>query len=166
MRTRSRPRSGSPVTPRRRSTGSSRSCPAPPEIHVCGGECARRPGPPGRPDAGRSPALDHSSPEEVAVAHHMIANGQRGAYRRAHARFSEFFTGLDLVEPGVTIVSDWHSPRARAAASRRPGGPDPRRGWPQTLNFPRVGGRASRPRCPTGREGTARCASSWPESRP
>lgn len=26
------------------------------------------------------------------------------------AAFSEFFTGLDLVEPGVTIVSDWHSP--------------------------------------------------------
>ncbi|MDT5040917.1 MAG: hypothetical protein QOE51_1902 [Actinoplanes sp.] len=60
---------------------------------------------------------DYLPPELVAD----IASGRHGQGRlRTHAEFARFFTGLDLVEPGVVPLPDWRSadepgPRPSAA---------------------------------------------------
>jgi hypothetical protein len=47
-------------------------------------------------------------PPPMAAAYHApLASGVTDIWPRDHAEFSELFAGLKLVEPGITIVSDW-----------------------------------------------------------
>jgi hypothetical protein len=54
-------------------------------------------------------ALSHATwdytPQERydALAPTINAEGQN----RSHAEFAKFFTGLELVDPGITLVSEW-----------------------------------------------------------
>ncbi|MEV0898316.1 SAM-dependent methyltransferase [Actinoplanes sp. NPDC049802] len=51
--------------------------------------------------------LDHSSPEQAAIAREMIAQGRVDAHPRTHAEFAEYFTGLGMIGPGIVPVSEW-----------------------------------------------------------
>ncbi|MFY1636832.1 SAM-dependent methyltransferase [Solwaraspora sp. WMMB335] len=50
-----------------------------------------------------------------AVYEQMLAAGQTDIWPREHAEFAALFNGLDLVPPGIVVVSDW-----RAEAEERP----------------------------------------------
>ncbi|WP_188127276.1 SAM-dependent methyltransferase [Actinoplanes lobatus] len=56
--------------------------------------------------------LDHAPPEQVAMHEHLLASGRTDARARTSAEFGRFFTGLDLVTPGIVAVSDWRPARA------------------------------------------------------
>ncbi|MEV6305719.1 SAM-dependent methyltransferase [Actinoplanes sp. NPDC051861] len=64
--------------------------------------------PPGSYLAASNFTLDYSPPAQAAVAREMIAQGKSDAHPRTRNQFAEFFTGLDLVDPGIVAVSEWH----------------------------------------------------------
>ncbi|WP_328467896.1 SAM-dependent methyltransferase [Actinoplanes sp. NBC_00393] len=61
--------------------------------------------------------LDYTPPEQAAVALDMIAKGQSDAHPRTREQFGDFFSGLELIGPGIVPVSDWLSP---VPAGQRP----------------------------------------------
>ncbi|WP_272499135.1 SAM-dependent methyltransferase [Actinomadura litoris] len=63
---------------------------------------------------------DDAHPEEGAAAREVYQGATAPLVHRSHAAISRFFTGFDLVEPGVTQVNEW---RPDGEADRaRPGG--------------------------------------------
>ncbi|WP_432984426.1 SAM-dependent methyltransferase [Dactylosporangium sp. CA-233914] len=60
---------------------------------------------------------DFLTPELAANWDETLRTGKSDVYPRARAEFSEFFTGLDLVDPGVVAVSGW---RADSDAEEHP----------------------------------------------
>jgi DNA-binding HxlR family transcriptional regulator len=52
---------------------------------------------------------DTVSLEVQAAYRQMVAEGRLDAHARTKEQFTRFFDGLDLVDPGVVLVSDWHS---------------------------------------------------------
>ena len=48
------------------------------------------------------------SPEESAAATEKLKAAGVTLALRSHEEFSRFFDGLDLVDPGVAVVPDWH----------------------------------------------------------
>jgi hypothetical protein len=60
---------------------------------------------------------DFLTPELAANWDASLRNGQSDVYPRDRAAFGEFFTGLDLVEPGIVAVSEW---RPDPDATERP----------------------------------------------
>jgi hypothetical protein len=61
--------------------------------------------------------MDLATPEVVAKHEEMYATGHSDARARTKAEFARFFDGLELVEPGIVVVSDWHPDRP---ADQRP----------------------------------------------
>jgi S-adenosyl methyltransferase len=55
--------------------------------------------------------LDYAAPQQVAKHEELAAAGRTDAWPRDRAEFGRFFAGLDLVEPGIVVVSDWHPDR-------------------------------------------------------
>ena len=55
--------------------------------------------------------LDFAPPEQVALHEELLATGRTDARARSAAEFGRFFTGLQLVEPGVVAVSEWRPDR-------------------------------------------------------
>lgn len=53
--------------------------------------------------------LDYSTEAQIATYRSMISQGRADAYPRTRTEFEEFFTGLELVEPGIVSVSEWRS---------------------------------------------------------
>lgn len=62
--------------------------------------------------------LDFVSVEAAALAREWLAQGRTDAHHRDHGEFAEFFAGLDLVDPGIVVVSEW---RPTSKADQRPG---------------------------------------------
>jgi len=61
--------------------------------------------------------MDFASPEQIATNEEMFRSGRSDARARSAAEFGAFFAGLDLLEPGIVAVSDWHPDRP---ADQRP----------------------------------------------
>ncbi|MEU4220019.1 SAM-dependent methyltransferase [Actinoplanes sp. NPDC026623] len=55
--------------------------------------------------------LDYAPPAQVAKHNELLASGRTDARARTRAEFARFFTGLDLVPPGIAAVSDWRPDR-------------------------------------------------------
>ena len=53
--------------------------------------------------------IDNVSEQEADAYHQILAQGKHDAFARTHAEFVEFFDGLELVDPGVVVISDWRS---------------------------------------------------------
>jgi hypothetical protein len=51
--------------------------------------------------------LDYAPPSQVEKHEELLAAGRTDARARNRGEFSQFFEGLELVEPGVVPVSDW-----------------------------------------------------------
>ncbi len=51
--------------------------------------------------------LDFLSASEQAAYRHMLASGLSDVWPRGRAEFAALFDGLDLVEPGIVLASDW-----------------------------------------------------------
>jgi O-methyltransferase involved in polyketide biosynthesis len=51
---------------------------------------------------------DFMPPEQIAAHERMAGAGRSDYWLRGRAEFSAMFDGLDLVEPGVVPVSEWH----------------------------------------------------------
>jgi O-methyltransferase involved in polyketide biosynthesis len=51
--------------------------------------------------------LDFLEPAEQAKYQHMLGQGPADAWPRDHAEFSALFDGLDLVEPGIVLATEW-----------------------------------------------------------
>ncbi|WP_345635056.1 SAM-dependent methyltransferase [Rugosimonospora acidiphila] len=60
---------------------------------------------------------DFLTPELAANWDATLRNGQSDVYPRERAEFAEFFSGLDLLEPGIVPVSEW---RPDPDATERP----------------------------------------------
>lgn len=60
---------------------------------------------------------DFLSPELAANWDATLRSGKSDVYPRDRAGFGEFFTGLELVEPGIVAVSEW---RPEPDATERP----------------------------------------------
>ncbi|MFC6879962.1 MULTISPECIES: SAM-dependent methyltransferase [Actinomadura] len=50
---------------------------------------------------------DDAHPEEGAAAREVYRNATAPLIHRSHAEIARFFTGFELVEPGVTRVNEW-----------------------------------------------------------
>jgi len=61
--------------------------------------------------------MDYAGPEQIARHEEMYASGRSDARARTREEFGSFFAGLDLLEPGIVAVSDWHPDRP---ADQRP----------------------------------------------
>jgi hypothetical protein len=61
--------------------------------------------------------MDFAGPEQIAKHEEMYASGRSDARARTKEEFGSFFAGLDLLEPGIVAVCDWHPDRA---ADQRP----------------------------------------------
>jgi hypothetical protein len=55
--------------------------------------------------------LDYAPPEQVAKHEELLASGRTDARARDRTGFARFFTGLELVPPGIVAVSDWQPDR-------------------------------------------------------
>ncbi|GIM95535.1 SAM-dependent methyltransferase [Paractinoplanes toevensis] len=64
--------------------------------------------PPGSYLVASNLTLDHAPPAQVAKHEELLAAGRTDARARNHSEFGRFFTGLELVPPGIVAVSDWH----------------------------------------------------------
>jgi S-adenosyl methyltransferase len=62
---------------------------------------------------------DFMTPAEQARYREMLAAGRSDVWPRDHAEFGALFDGLELVEPGITLATEW---RPRDGADK----PDPR----------------------------------------
>ncbi|HEU4349002.1 MAG TPA: SAM-dependent methyltransferase [Actinoplanes sp.] len=51
--------------------------------------------------------LDFMPPEEKERYEQMLAGGRSDVWPRSHAEFGALFNGLELVEPGIGLVSQW-----------------------------------------------------------
>ena len=51
--------------------------------------------------------MDFNTPAETAKYEDMFAAGQTDARARTKSQISDFFTGLDLLPPGVVAVTEW-----------------------------------------------------------
>ncbi|WP_305785548.1 SAM-dependent methyltransferase [Symbioplanes lichenis] len=51
--------------------------------------------------------LDASAPEVRAASDAMQASGKLDAWPRTREQFERFFDGLELVPPGIVLLSDW-----------------------------------------------------------
>ena len=65
--------------------------------------------------------MDYAPPQQVAVHEELLASGRTDARARSAAELGRFFAGLELVEPGIVAVSDWHPDRP---ADQRPSSAD------------------------------------------
>jgi SAM-dependent methyltransferase len=61
--------------------------------------------------------MDYAPPRQVALHEELLASGRTDARARSAAQLGRFFAGLELIEPGIVAVSDWHPDRP---ADRRP----------------------------------------------
>jgi hypothetical protein len=73
--------------------------------------------PPGSYLAASNATTDYSTPEIRAAYDAMLASGRSDAWPRAREEFASLFEGLELVPPGITMVSDW---RADGESQPRP----------------------------------------------
>jgi len=53
---------------------------------------------------------DFSPPEHQRAHEQMRAGGRSDVWMRPRAEFETFFEGLELIEPGITVVSEWRPP--------------------------------------------------------
>jgi hypothetical protein len=53
--------------------------------------------------------LDFMPPHEQAIYRQMLDSGMSDVWPRDRAEFTALFDGLDLIDPGVVLVSDWRS---------------------------------------------------------
>jgi SAM-dependent methyltransferase len=67
--------------------------------------------PPGSYLVASNLTLDYAPPAQVAKHEELLASGRTDARARTATEFGRFFTGLDLVEPGIVAVSDWRPSR-------------------------------------------------------
>jgi SAM-dependent methyltransferase len=61
--------------------------------------------------------MDFAGPEQIAMHERLYASGRSDARARTKQEFGAFFAGLEVVEPGIVAVSDWHPDRP---ADQRP----------------------------------------------
>ena len=74
--------------------------------------------------AGSMVAITHATyeevPDEVVKAAPMYRDSRESMHDRSRAEITGFFTGWDMVEPGVVFTSEWH-PDSPADAAATPG---------------------------------------------
>jgi hypothetical protein len=63
--------------------------------------------------------MDFMTPDERTRYETMLGTGRSDVWPRDHTEFGALFTGLDLVEPGIALATEWRPP---AGAEK----PDPR----------------------------------------
>ena len=73
--------------------------------------------PPGSYLVASNLTMDYAPPSQIALHEELLASGRTDARARSAAQFGRFFTGLELVEPGIVAVSDW---RAEDQPAQRP----------------------------------------------
>ncbi|GAA2535826.1 SAM-dependent methyltransferase [Winogradskya humida] len=54
-------------------------------------------------------SIDSLSTEVQAMHNKNASEGKNDSYARTQEQVAEFFRGLDLVDPGIVLVSDWRS---------------------------------------------------------
>ncbi len=60
---------------------------------------------------------DFLTPELKANWDESLRSGRSDVHPRTHAEFSQFFTGLNLIPPGISAISEW---RPNPSASEHP----------------------------------------------
>jgi hypothetical protein len=67
--------------------------------------------PPGSFLVASNLTLDYAPPGQVAKHEELLASGRTDARARNLSEFGRFFAQLDVVDPGIVAVSDWHPER-------------------------------------------------------
>jgi hypothetical protein len=68
--------------------------------------------PPGSCLVASNLTLDFAPPAQIAKHEELLASGRTDARARNREEFARFFTGLELIDPGIVAVSDWRPDRA------------------------------------------------------